>query len=209
MGKYMWMYRELISCPLVLTIGRFIYNNIEGYVTLPILNLRLNILRDSGGELFTFSNIPHGDWREHVREVCYAIFTSKLHELDPMSKLEALTMFHGGIGIYVVLGDKILPISLDFINRKNTYFYLKPRPLGRDYVESSLENWLMLSFTLREGIYDLSMKICNRIYDTSNETCSLKTNHGVLLITTSIIRDPDYIRVYPDNSPLRHVISVE
>ena len=206
----MWYYKELVSCPLILVLGKFSYEGLEGYATLPVLNLRLNILRPREGCTRIVSNIPYSEWALRLREVCLAVYENRLENLDLVKRVEATSMFYGGIGLYgVVDGNHVVAISLDFVDKKHYYFYLRPEPIPRrDLGEMPLENWVILQFALREGLDVLLLKACRDLTREWGE-CTIKTTHGDLVISSKELRGEGFLRVFPDNAPLRHVVAVE
>ena len=172
-----------------------------------IFNLRLNILESKTGEIRVVSNIPFENWREEIYKVCYAIYAKNLDKLNYLEKIEATSMFYGGIGTYTIMSGAVIPIILDYIDKKNFYFYLAPSNVEKSIEENNLENWVILHFALREGLQFLLNRVCRDYPQRGN--CIIKTNRGTLLISSEAQLNPGYIRLIPDNNPLRHVIVVD
>ncbi|MEL9999991.1 MAG: hypothetical protein QXH02_00560 [Desulfurococcaceae archaeon] len=209
-GILLWHYKELISCPLTLVLGEFEQGGLRGYVALPLSNLRLNILVSREGDVRVVSNIPRKEWVDHLLEVCYAVFTGNVNDLDLLERVEATLMFYGGLGVYGVLDNRVVPISLDFVNKQYFYFYVSPvGGLSRNYEKAQLGDWVLLQLALREGLSNLLQNVCRHIARTSNDSCVLETSHGGLVISRREMHVDNYIRVFPDNVPLRHVVTVE
>lgn len=203
------MYKELISCPLVLTLGEFWYLGYRGYITLPVLNLRLSLLRDERERVHVVNNIPFSTWANHVYGICSTILLGDINKLELHSKIEAITMFYGGLGIYSVFKDNIVPVTLDFVNKKKFYFYLCTAETFGRHEEAKLEDWLMFQLALREGFTEFLPLVCSRVGNYTNRVCVVKTSHGLLKIAVEELDHEGCIRIYPDNAPLRHVIALE
>lgn len=205
----MWQYRELVSCPLTVVLGSFEHRKLSGYVILPLLNLRLNILVRRNNEIRYTTNIPRTEWSTRLHGICYALYSGNVDRLGPVEMAEAVSMFYGGVGIYAVLNGKVLPLSLDFVDKSRFYFYLLPLSTRCEYVKAQLADWITLQFALREGLVELLFETCQHIGESSGGACILKSNLGKLIISANELYDSSYLRVFPDNAPLRHVITVD
>lgn len=205
----MWQYKELVSCPLTLVLGEFEHREIGGYVTLPISNLRLSILVHREGGIRIVSNIPFREWVNHLREVCYATYTGTIDKLNLLGRVEAISMFYGGLGVYGVLGDQVVPMSLDFVNKQRFYFYIAPLVPSKGYEKASLGDWVLLQLALREGLEDILLATCRYVAKSNPDSCVIRTSHGELVISRRELRANNYIRIFPENVPLRHVVAVD
>ncbi|MFZ8782888.1 MAG: hypothetical protein ACO2OR_02755 [Desulfurococcaceae archaeon] len=208
----MWSYKELYSCPLPVLIGVFEYSGLLGYVVMPILNLRANLLITRNGEFKYYSNISTPSWREHVFKLCVAIASNKLNSLSTIDLAKAYSMFYGGIGSFIAYKSSLIPITIDFVNTEKYYFYLKPHStlLSEHSTKGRLEEWVIFHSSLRSGEFDLLIESCRKLHSSSVEeaSCTLTTDLGLLKITREKREYSDYIRVAPDNAPLRHVVSI-
>lgn len=206
----MWQYKELVSCPLTVVLGSFEHRKLSGYVVLPLLNLRFNILVDRDNRIRLTTNIPRAEWGARLRGICYALYSGNTNELSPMEMAEAASMLYGGVGMYAVLNGKVLPLSLDFVNKSRFYFYLLPFSTHcGEYIRAQLADWITLQFALREGLVELLFETCQHIGESSGGICILESNLGKLIISLNELRGGSYLRVIPDNAPLRHVIAVD
>lgn len=207
----MWHYRELISCPVVLAIGKFSYGDITGFVMLPILNFRVSILISSDGKQRVVSNAPNREWFSRSYRVCNAIMSGSIDSLDSLEKVEASSMMYGGIGIYSLVEGNVACVSLDYVNTRSLNFYLAPVDyISTDYcTEAGLDNWVMLQLAFRTGISRILGRVCTNMFGSYKGGCTIRSSHGLLYITEH--KSPpseDYIRVVPDNNPLRHVLAL-
>ncbi|MEM4487404.1 MAG: hypothetical protein QXK88_01150 [Desulfurococcaceae archaeon] len=205
----MWHYKELISCPLVLVLGKFTYGDLTGFVSLPVLNLRVSILVTNSGEHRVVSNVSNEEWLDKLYRVCSAVLSGNISSLNDMEKIEATSMIYGGLGLYSTIDGNAECVSLDYVNTKSFYFYLTPSKLNGSYAEARLEDWVALQFALRAGLKKTLHYACSNISRDGGEVCAIKSSHGLLRITSS--RTPPWggcTRVIPDNSPLRHVIAL-
>jgi len=199
----LWLYWELVSCPLVVLLGRFEYKSLEGLVALPLLNLRVSILRRDNGSLRVVSNIPYSDWRALVENLCSLIVNGQLPSAGSWEEAMFKSMMYGGLGLYIKLNRGYDVLTLDFVDTTSFKFYLSPRPLSFDIPVYNLEDLVVLQYALRRGDRELVSNVCASI--TGGE-CALNTSHGVLLITETPPTGRGFMRVVPDNTPLRHVI---
>lgn len=191
-------------------LGEFQHSGLRGYVAMPLSNLRLNILVSRRGDVRVVSNIPYKEWINHLLGVCYAVFTGNVDNLDLLERVEATLMFYGGLGVCGVLDSRVAPISIDFVNKQHFYFYMSSTgSLSRSYEKAQLGDWVLLQFALREGLNDLLRSVCRHVAKTSDGSCVLKTSHGELIVSSEERHVKDHIRVFPDNAPLRHVVSIE
>lgn len=208
----MWQYRELVSCPLTVILGAFEHRGLSGYVVLPLLNLRFNILVDENGVVKCATNVPYPDWSARLYEICYALYLGKVSELDALKKVEAVSMFYGGVGVYAVIGGEILPVSIDFVDRSLFQFYILPSTIRTNYKAASLSDWITVQFALREGLAEVLLNECQYIGSSDGDVCIIETSHGKLAITASSKLHRvwnGYIRVVPENAPLRHVVAFD
>lgn len=203
----LWMYKELYSCPLVIILGSFNYDDLTGLVTLPVLNFRLNILLSQNNETRVIHNLPRRSWYEQLHRVCISIYSDNLKHLNNYEKVIAASMFYGGFGLYALIEDKVSILSLDFVNKKHYYFYILPSDLSFSKLkEVRLEDWIVVQFALREGINKLLYNICSKSFE-KGAPCEINTSHGLLRISDKNISEDNWIRIFPDNAPLRHVVS--
>lgn len=204
----MWTYIELYSCPLTLILGMFKHGDLTGYITLPLLNLRLNLLIDKNKNIRIVSNIYNNKWVDELSKTCMAICKNQVEVLDTLEKILVHTMFYGGLNIHGIYKNREYLISMDYVNKKRFYFRLIPSGeiKADDVSKSTLDNWLLLQFSLREGINDLLAEICRNNFEYIDRSCILHTSHGFMEITHSP-GDDRALRIIPDNNPLRHVIS--
>ncbi|MEM4718076.1 MAG: hypothetical protein QXE81_04885 [Desulfurococcaceae archaeon] len=205
----MWTYTELYSCPLTLIIGKFKHGDLRGYITLPVLNMRVNLLIDMNNNIRVVSNIHNKVWLEELLKICIAIYRDQVNALNVVERILAYTMFYGGLNIHGTYRDKEYLISMDYVNNKRFSFKLTLSKENKlDHIsESTLESWLLLQFTLREGVIDLLTDICKNYFEYRDKNCILYTSHGKLEITHSP-GGAKGIRIIPDNNPLRHVVSL-
>jgi|YelNatPaOPRAMG01_1025707.scaffolds.fasta_scaffold20463_5 hypothetical protein len=203
----LWRYKELYSCPLVVILGSFNYNGLNGFVTLPVVNMRLNVLISRDNEVRIVSNISRHNWYEQLKRVCLSICLNEPMNLSVLEKVIATSMFYGGLGIYVVNRDSVSILSLDFVNKRKHYFYVLPSDFNTNFDKARLEDWVILQFALREGDSDLLLSVCNNAFREKG-MCKIITSHGLLRISDREICEDNWIRIIPDNAPLRHVISV-
>jgi hypothetical protein len=203
----LWGYKELYSCPLVVILGSFNYNGLNGFITLPVVNMRLSVLISRDKEIRIVSNISRYSWFDQLKRVCLSICFNELRHLGFLEKVIATSMFYGGLGIYVVNRDTVSILSLDFVNKRKHYFYLLPSDFNTSFDKARLEDWVILQFALREGDSNLLFSVCNNAL-RKNGMCEIITSHGLLRISDKEIREINWIRIIPDNAPLRHVISV-
>lgn len=206
----MWRYRELISCPMPILLGSFEHNELKGYVTLFSTNYRLNILIDHDGNARIVSNIHNKSWLDHLSRICVSIINNRLLDLDYPDRALAYSMYYGGLVVTGVVSNNIYVISPDYVNKKKFFFYLTSwhDVSTNDLSKASLGDWISLQLSLREGLVDLFMSICKRSFAYRDKACVLTTSHGELFITNEE-NFPGGIRIYPDNNPFRHVVSIQ
>jgi hypothetical protein len=209
----LWSYRELYSCPLPLILGVFEYGGLTGYVVMPILNLRVNLLTTRSGEVRVYSNIPHDTWRKHTLRLCTSIASNQISTLSTIDQARAYSMFYGGISSYIAYKNTLIPVALDFINTEKYYFYLEAYSTTPQEAEKSgrLEDWIILHTALRCGEFSLLLSACRNLSHCSigYEACTIKTDLGILIITRERFNFNKYLRIVPDNAPLRHVVVVD
>lgn len=208
----MWSYRELFSCPFTLILGSYEYRDLKGYIVMPILNYRLNLLISRSGEIKVLSNIPQIDWRNSTFKLCSAIATNKLSDLYTIDLVRAYSMFYGGICNFLIYENNILPVTIDFINTEKYYFYLEPHiDVNTPISKGKLEDWIILQTALRSGDFDLLVKACKNLTpsNVSSEECNIRSDCGVIKITRRKFEKSSYLRIIPDNTPLRHIIALE
>jgi hypothetical protein len=82
-----------------------------------------------------------------------------------------------------------------------------PSDFNTNFDKARLEDWVILQFALREGDSDLLLSVCNNAFREKG-MCKIITSHGLLRISDREICEDNWIRIIPDNAPLRHVISV-
>lgn|GEM_PF-848052 len=211
----MWNYRELFSCPFTLILGSYEYLDLHGYVVMPVLNYRLNLLVSRSGEIRVLSNIPQASWRDSTFKLCSAIATNKLSDLYTVDLVRAYSMFYSGICSFLIYENIILPVTIDFVNAEKYYFYLKPyTDINTPVLNTSrgkLEDWIIFQTALRSGEFDLLIRACKNLTPSSvsTEECNIRSDFGVLKITKRKIERSSYLRIIPDNTPLRHVVVLE
>ncbi|MCC6053065.1 MAG: hypothetical protein LM569_02570 [Desulfurococcaceae archaeon] len=209
----MWSYRELYSCPLTLLLGVFEYSDLKGYVIMPILNLRVNLLTTRSGEVKVYSNIPISHWREHTVKLCASIASNQVSSLNKVDQAKVYSMFYGGVGSYIVYKDELIPVAVDFVDTDKFFFYLEIN--SNMHLETTtsgrLEDWIIFQAALRSGELPLLVSSCRSLsrYIGSGESCTITTDLGVLRITRERLEGDRYLRVVPDNTPLRHVVVVD
>ncbi|MEM4528005.1 MAG: hypothetical protein QXS23_02265 [Desulfurococcaceae archaeon] len=204
----MWDYSELHSCPLVIVIDAFKTHGFEMYVTLPLLNYRLNVLRKNN-DYRIVHNRPLKEWLSDIEEACMNIVFGNIDSNDFQKLLYINTMFYGGLNIHMRYGEGIIPVSIDYIDKSRFNFYLKPHEkiekIPRISPGELLSNWLLLQIGLREGIKDIVFKACKSL-SVIQEECVIETSHGLLKIASSNEILDNWLRVVPDNNPFRHVV---
>lgn len=203
------MYDELYSCPLVVILGSFTHRGHTGWVTLPLLNYRVALLRKNG-EWRVVSNI---DWeRGYVRsmEACRSIAGEAVEGFNVELDLAVHTSFYGGIGSYILGETGLRPLSIDIVNTRVFKFYFKPREGDpRKPPEGNIGDWLLLQAALREGWVKPVAETCRALGSIRDGVCVVEADIGDIAIATSMIQLDGWLRVTPDNSPLRHVVAVE
>ena len=211
----MWSYRELFSCPFTLILGSYEYLDLKGYVVMSVLNYRLNLLVSQSGEIRVLSNIPQASWRDFTFKLCSAIATNKLSDLYTVDLVRAYSMFYSGICSFLIYGNNILPVTIDFVNTEKYYFYLEPYTgVSTSILNTSrgkLEDWIIFQTALRSGEFDLLIKACKNLEPSSvsSEECNIRSDCGVLKITKRKLEISSYLRIIPDNTPLRHIVVLE
>jgi len=204
-----WAYSELHSCPIVATTGSFKWRSYNGWVALPLLNYRVTLLRRSD-EWRVVSNASSLPGYEKSFKACRSITEGILYTGVIDVDLAINASFYGGIGSYINVDSAIRPVSIDLVDTRTFKFYLKPYENTIDKVsKGSLEDWILLQAGLREGWPRIVMEACEKIGLVKGEHCIIITDIGDLLITRKEVRVNDWVRVVPDNAPLRHVVNVD
>ncbi|MCY0868945.1 MAG: hypothetical protein OWQ48_07005 [Desulfurococcus sp.] len=202
----MWLYDELYSCPLIVILGSFKHEGYYGWSVLPVASLRVSLLRRSG-EWRVVSNIREALWFERSLEACRSIIKGSTRtgfiELD----LAVNASLYGGFGIYTEIQGDIRPVTLEVIDTSVFKFYLKPKGKPREPSEGSLSDWILLGLGLREGLWRLVADACSRLGRVTEESCIIEGDLGEVAITAGIFSEAGWLRVIPDNTPLRHVVA--
>ncbi|MGC8954044.1 MAG: hypothetical protein ACP5N5_04945 [Desulfurococcus sp.] len=204
----MWMYSELYSCPLTVILGTFTYRGYKGWSVLPILNYRVSILR-RGDAWRTVTNIREPQWYKRCLDICRSIADGIKSTGNIVMDLSLNASFYGGIGTYILLETGLRPLSLDIVNTMVFKFYLKPYTSGGSYVEGRLEDWLLLQTGLREGLMKPVLDACESLGSVKDDTCIINSDLGEVAITRGYINEDDWLHIVPDNSPFRHVLTLE
>jgi len=202
-----WLYNWLYSCPYVLTLGSFRIGDLKGYVLMPVLNYRVNLLGEDE-KIRIIANIPDTFGGEVFRQICLDISRGLLDNLEPFKQAIALSMFHGGYNLVIIYKNRAYPLTIDLINTDKYRFYIKPGS-SRDVGKHGLETWMLLGLALRTGEADLLAKACVELGSWMEEKCLLPSINGDVVISIHKLVDRNYIELIPDNNPLRHVVRID
>lgn len=202
-----WSYDWLYSCPAILVIGYYRLYGYRGIVTLPLVYPRINIL--GRNKVFKeYNSIPPYMFSEKIKKICYMIVHGEKPVNDFIEKALFTTMYYGGYNMLLEYNNEIIPLTIELVNTKKFFFYYKKldkaRPITRD-----VKTWLSLGAGLRIGSKELVFNACKDIGLIDKSNCYIETYDGLLIITMEKLRDKNYMRIVPDNNPLRHVINYD
>jgi len=202
----LWIYDELYSCPKTILIGKTPIGKYSGLLTLSLGNFRANVLR-KGGDWFLFHNIPGELNPDETVYACFQVARGLLHEMKGLEKVIAASMFYGGLTFFVELESKQSLFNMEPVNTDVFRFYINPKG-ERNVKESSFEQLSLFTLSMREGWADLMRESCAEIGKVTGGFCAISTNVGELIVSTEEISEKGFLRVFPDNAPLRHVVKV-
>lgn len=203
-----WKYREMVSCPLALILGRFVYGKHNGAIILNVLNYRSTVLLSGEGGYRLVSNIPPGVDRGETSTLCVHIAKKEIDNLSLHEKMLYRSYLYGGMGTFLLRGNEVIPISIDLVDPRAFSMFLDPRRLFSSVRTASLEHWLMFQVALREGDYSLLRETCRVIGEVLEEGCAINSDKGLLYIRSSATYVDNMLRIFPDNAPLRHVVKL-
>lgn len=193
----------------MLLLGSFKYGDIWGYTVLPILNYRASILVDMSGSVRVITNIPFKEWYENTLLLCSNLALRRERSLNPLDDAALKAMLYGGIGTFAVVDNEAHILMLDYIDNSKYWFYLKPGKLKRNVENYELGDLVLLHFALREGIPRIVEQVCRKLGEVEKPfICIMKSSHGELYITSTPVElGEEFLRIIPDNNPLRHVVA--
>lgn len=203
----MWGYSELYSFPFVMVLGEVHHGELRGYISLPLINWRVNVLLRDDGSHRVVHNIPPDVLDEKYIEWARDFAVYGKEPDDAALRIARDSAYYGGINIFLIIGQEPYLFSAELIRAAAFSFYLRPRRYGNeDISRGNLADWALLAFGLREGLRDIVMKACRALGGDAGDACVLRTASGDLAITGPAREIPGFAKVFPDNSPMRHVV---
>ena len=202
-----WRYEWLYSCPAVLVLGAFKLHGYKGLVTLPLVYPRAIILGVKDNTL-TYNDIPQYMFGDKILDICRNLSKGVLKLEGFLEKALFTTMYYGGYNLLLEHNSDIIPLSIELVNTDKFLFYYR-HVKENQVVEREVSSWILLGTGLRTGYKELVLKACKVLGFEANGTCFLKIHEGELVIITKPFKNKDYVRVVPDNNPLRHVINYD
>ncbi|MET1160860.1 MAG: hypothetical protein ABWW65_07860 [Thermoprotei archaeon] len=202
-----WSYDWLYSCPSILVLGSFKLLDYRGVAILNLLYPRVIIL---GKNNYTriISRVPNYFYGEIVKEVCISISKGVVPRGDFLREAIANSMFYGGLN-FVINRGRAEPLFFELVNTSMYKLYFKPGN-GQLRETEGIDPWIMLGYGLRTGYSEFVEKACRVIGISNENACRISVEFGELVITWGNTRDlSEYIRIFPDNNPLRHVVKVK
>ncbi|OYT38144.1 MAG: hypothetical protein B6U89_06300 [Desulfurococcales archaeon ex4484_58] len=204
-----WRYDWLISCPLILVLGWFKLGRYRGAVFLPLTNFRLNIFGKGRSIVRVVSNISYNTlFSSIIHKVCREVSMGQISNSDFLTDAFMKTMYYGGYNLFIDVHGEAIPLTIEYIDTENYWFYLKLDGERCEMNETNIEPWLLLGAGLRTGRKELVYQACSSLGAVSSGKCVLTGEYGELVITSREYMDKPYIRVVPDNNSLRHVVKV-
>lgn len=201
-----WGYSELYSFPFVIILGEAYHRELRGYVSLPLANWRVNILLKSNGSYRIAHNVPLDLIEERYIEWARDFALYGREPEDIFWKIARGSAYYGGINVFLVLGREPYLFSAELIRTNAFTFYLRPYRNTGNISRGALADWALLAFGLREGLWDIVLMACRALGEGTGDACMLRTSSGDLAIAGPTSELPGFMRVFPDNSPMRHVI---
>jgi len=204
-----WTYDWLYSCPSIVVLGRFKVGKYEGVSILNLLYPRVVVL-GRGSSITVYSNIPSYFYGEVVRDICINLSRGVFPSRDFIENAITKAMYYGGLSLFVKKGGEAVPLLFELIDTSRYSFYFKPAATPSSLHESPVEYWLLLGLGLRTGIVEYIVEPCLKLGGYSDGVCRINVGVGELVIASKKgFEEPGYMRVVPDNNPLRHVVKVK
>lgn len=200
-----WVYDWVISCPTVVKLGIVHRGNYRGVATLALTLPRVVILGGRGG-LRLINRVPDYLDGGLIEKICLNIARGMGVE-GFIEEAFYRTMFYGGFNVYLTDDSGSLNIlTYELVDTTKLFFYIKEG--GGFETQSSIENLVLLGLGLRTGIYGYVREACRGFGGLINDVCVVSSGKYVVLISNKPLKDNGYLRVFPDNNPLRHVIKL-
>lgn len=200
-----WPYRWMISCPTVLKLGVFDKNHFRGIATLALTLPRVVVLGKDGTTRL-INRVPEFLNRTLIEKICLNIATGGSVK-GFVEEAFYRTMFYGGFNIYLTDGSGSLNVvTFELVNTDKLYFYVKETE-GFE-TEGSIENWVLFGLGLRTGVYEYIREACRELGGVVKDGCGIFSDRFIFIVSDKPLLNQSYLRVHPDNNPLRHVIKL-